>query len=75
MKFCPRCLSLKSLDEFSRSSASEDGHQAWCKECFRDYDRERKRAKRRATEQPLPWQRKAAVEEVMEMFNKRSKEA
>src|SRR5215217_3014417 len=37
MKRCGRCGTVKGLDEFHRSR--RDGHQLWCKDCRREYDR------------------------------------
>ena len=33
MKTCTKCLVLKPLEEFHRSSRAKDGRQSWCKEC------------------------------------------
>ena len=32
-KRCPKCSKIKSIDEFFRSKAKEDGYSGWCKEC------------------------------------------
>lgn len=43
MKYCPRCGDLKSNDEFARAKGSPDGRQPWCRTCFSEYQRSRKR--------------------------------
>jgi hypothetical protein len=37
-KVCGKCKSRKELDAFNRAG---DGHQHWCRECFREYFRQR----------------------------------
>lgn len=32
-KFCPRCVSLKSTEDFWKSRANKDGFHSWCKDC------------------------------------------
>lgn len=41
MKRCSRCKETKEYDCFAKKSVSRDGYAVWCKECFKDYDRER----------------------------------
>lgn len=40
-KTCPRCKAVKSLTDFNNSRSQSDGKQTWCKDCHRDYRRER----------------------------------
>ncbi|GAA2442994.1 hypothetical protein GCM10010388_35400 [Streptomyces mauvecolor] len=40
MKTCPRCEHTKPHTNFNRSALHRDGFQTWCRECFRDYNRE-----------------------------------
>lgn len=44
MKTCKRCEQEKPYDDFYRHGDTADGYQAWCKQCFKDYHRERYRA-------------------------------
>lgn len=39
-KKCSRCSTTKTADEFGLNSQTVDGRQAWCRQCFRDYNRE-----------------------------------
>lgn len=45
-KFCPRCKQTKSTDEFSKNKArmtgGRDGLASYCKQCVREYGKERK---------------------------------
>lgn len=36
MKHCKRCKRTKPLDQFSLGGKDPDGHQSWCKQCFKD---------------------------------------
>ena len=40
-KKCSKCGVRKSDSEFHRSKISKDGLSAWCKECLREYNRQR----------------------------------
>lgn len=40
MKTCGKCKELKEFS-FFRKSNRNDGYQAWCTPCFRDYDKKR----------------------------------
>tara|TARA_A100001515_G_scaffold139787_1_gene134786 strand:+ start:64 stop:729 length:666 start_codon:yes stop_codon:yes gene_type:complete len=42
IKFCYKCKEEKTLDCFSKRSASKDGYAPWCRECKRKYDLETK---------------------------------
>lgn len=46
-KPCTKCLKTKPLDQYSIHKNFKDGHQNWCKDCFKDY-REANREKQRA---------------------------
>lgn len=37
MKFCSKCISEKSLDDFGNNKDANDGKQLWCKNCTNDY--------------------------------------
>jgi hypothetical protein len=39
VKTCIKCKEQKSLDSFSRSSKNSDGHQQYCKICYKQYDK------------------------------------
>ena len=39
-KFCPRCKTEKSMDDFYNNKAQYDGKQSHCKECTRLYQKE-----------------------------------
>lgn len=41
LKLCSKCRQQKSLDSFARCSSRPDGRQYTCRECHRDYARER----------------------------------
>lgn len=41
MKLCGRCNIEKDVSNFRKRSAVSHGLQAWCKECYAEYDRER----------------------------------
>lgn len=45
-KKCSRCREKKDTSSFTINRLTKDGFQAWCKDCTRDYQRER--AKQRA---------------------------
>ena len=47
-KWCPRCRTVKSLDDFSRNRTARDGHRPYCKPCDRDMKREARRHQREA---------------------------
>jgi hypothetical protein len=50
-KYCPKCDTTKSLDEFYKNASARDGHQTYCKVCWKkDCDARNKRdpAHRRA---------------------------
>ena len=38
-KTCPKCKQEKPLSEFYKNRSRKDGLQAWCKDCFRGYQR------------------------------------
>lgn len=40
-KVCYRCNHLKSNNEFSKNKRNKDGLQNWCKECNKEYQKER----------------------------------
>lgn len=40
-KECARCHKPLPLSDFSKSAASKDGHQAYCRACQKDYDSKR----------------------------------
>lgn len=40
-KFCSKCRSSKTAENFSKCTASKDGLHNWCKECVRAYKRSR----------------------------------
>ncbi|WP_195970928.1 GIY-YIG nuclease family protein [Clostridium thermobutyricum] len=40
-KKCTRCNREKSREEFNRSNERKSGLKSWCKECSREYDRNR----------------------------------
>lgn len=40
-KICSKCDEEKDIELFSKNSKNKDGRHAWCKECFKDYERER----------------------------------
>lgn len=42
MKTCTKCNTLKSLDNFTKSSSTKDRLKNWCKGCFEKYDKERR---------------------------------
>lgn len=41
-KYCSRCRTRKSTEEFYKGSNKPDGLQDWCKECYKKYNLERK---------------------------------
>lgn len=41
MKTCSRCKQEKPRERFSKASRSTDGLNAWCKDCFKAYERAR----------------------------------
>lgn len=44
-KRCGRCKADKPLADFGKRGAGRDGYQAWCRQCFRDNERIRRREK------------------------------
>ena len=42
LKVCSQCGETKGLADFHRSPISGDGRVAWCRECIKRYDRERR---------------------------------
>ncbi len=57
-KDCSRCGKRISLEGFGVNSASEDGFQAYCKECLREYRKERRNALK--VGKPQDWKKKTA---------------
>lgn len=43
-KFCKKCDSAKSKDEFYKQANSKDGLQAYCKTCLREYAKKKLKA-------------------------------
>lgn len=41
MKVCGKCKQEKNAEEFYRSNVTKDGLNAWCKECEKEYRRQR----------------------------------
>ena len=41
-KVCRHCGSSKAEGEFYRDKSQADGLAAWCKECTREYERQRR---------------------------------
>lgn len=39
-KICSRCLSVKTVDEFTKRSSSIDGLTYWCRVCQKEYHRQ-----------------------------------
>jgi hypothetical protein len=54
MRTCSRCSFEKDDSEFGVNNAREDGLQAYCRDCMREYARSRGRLK------PIGWERKTA---------------
>ncbi len=44
-KECTKCQRAQSWEAFARLATSTDGHQTWCRECVKDYDKRRKAAR------------------------------
>ena len=44
MKRCSRCKEVKSIDNFGVSNKSLDKHQNYCKNCSREYARDRRKS-------------------------------
>lgn len=40
-KICIKCGKLRLLKDFYKHKKSKDGHQSWCKTCYKVYDKER----------------------------------
>lgn len=40
MKICSKCKVAKSLDDFYNSKSTEDGKITWCKECWKEHQKE-----------------------------------
>lgn len=40
IKRCSRCGETKPLGQFSNNRKFRDGHQYWCRDCFKSYDSE-----------------------------------
>lgn len=34
-KHCPKCNTTKQIDEFYKNASARDGHQVWCKACWK----------------------------------------
>jgi hypothetical protein len=49
-KFCTGCGELKPDKLFSARSASKDGLQGYCKDCFSDYHFRRRQNRNKCTE-------------------------
>lgn len=45
MKTCSKCGETKPLEEFAVHNRHRDGRQAYCRECKRKHDRERRRSR------------------------------
>lgn len=43
VKLCKRCQKLKEVSEFYFAPTTKDHYQVWCKQCFSDHSRERRR--------------------------------
>ena len=54
MKTCGKCFVDKAKSEFGVNNAKEDGLQGYCRDCMREYSRQRGRTK------PIGWERKTA---------------
>lgn len=39
-KQCTKCNQIKSLSEFHKNKSYKDGHQSWCKECYKEYSKQ-----------------------------------
>src|SRR5690606_4483194 len=55
-KRCPRCKQELPVTEFGQNQSKKDGLQSYCRECYRAYNRERrkKNAARQPDEIPTP---------------------
>lgn len=40
MKTCTKCMETKDLNEFSKSKSKKDGFFSWCKECWKNRNKE-----------------------------------
>jgi hypothetical protein len=70
VKYCPKCETTKSTDDFGPRSRSKDGLQSWCKECFVEYNR-RRYADNRDTELARSKRYQAANREKVAACNRR----
>lgn len=41
MKICTKCKKEKSYTEFSKRTRASDGHNSWCKLCYKLYEQDR----------------------------------
>lgn len=39
-KWCPKCENEKHIEDFYKNKSFKDGHQSYCKECFKLYIKE-----------------------------------
>lgn len=58
-KLCSRCETEKPRDEFDDRERSKDGKQVWCRDCFRDYQREYRARRRKEDPEGVRQERKA----------------
>jgi hypothetical protein len=47
MKTCNKCQTTRSYSEFHKQKSTNDGHTAWCKQCYHEYWRGRYKDKRK----------------------------
>lgn len=47
MKVCKKCNLSKTLNDFSKSPSTKDRLRNWCRDCFAQYDKERRLTKSR----------------------------
>lgn len=45
-KVCKKCNATKPLDEFYPNPSCKDGHYNWCKDCHKEYNKEKYRKRR-----------------------------
>jgi hypothetical protein len=59
-KTCKRCNKSKDVVEFYRNKKCADGIHVWCKECCKEYERERNKKRT----QDRAWSRKTRLERL-----------
>lgn len=66
LKLCKKCYTEKPRYEFHKQAKSKDGRHAWCKECKRKYDLERRK---RSTKRRGPHVSTEDARRIHHMFN------